>query len=139
MNLPLSKKGWKKIGRWGVLEMWDLGREVFSWKTPRGPSRVVLHRGRMFLLAPTLRGLGLSQSFDLPPGGESRNVRRGGNPVEPKGKRQTPSPLEGSPTAVSLEGLPPVLGDEALEEILGPSKMFVEESAGGTLHCASCL
>lgn len=29
--------------------------------------------------------------------------------------------------------------DEALEEILGPPKISVEESAGGTLHCASCL
>lgn len=59
--------------------------------------------------------------------------------MEPKGKRQVPSPLEASPTTVSPEGLPPVLGDEALEEILGPSKIFMEESAGGTLHCASCL
>lgn len=58
--------------------------------------------------------------------------------MEPKGKRQVPSPPGGSPTAVSPEGLFPVLGDEALDEILGPSIFFMEESAGGTLHCASC-
>jgi len=58
--------------------------------------------------------------------------------MEPKGKRQVPS-LGGSPTTASPEGLFPVLGNEALEEILGPPKIFMEESAGGTLHCASCL
>lgn len=107
-----------EIGPWNVLEVWVLGR-----KTPHGPSRPVL-----FLLCasagcdPVLSRLFLEESPSI----QSR-------------EQQLLSPLGGSPTVVPPEGPFPALGDEGLEEILGPPEISVEESAGGTLHCASFL
>lgn len=102
---------------------WDLGREVGSWKTSRGPSRppCCSGTGGSSLHLPSM-GWVCPGAIVIPLEGRAENQDGETTAWRQRGERQVPASPGGSPTAVPPEGLFPTLGDEALEESFGTSK-----------------